>query len=182
FAIQARINMETLQADGSIKPGGGCIRVFDLPGGPGVRVDSCGYTGYHTNPRYDSLLAKLIVHSRSAEFAVALNKASRALEECRIDGVPTNLALLHNLLTHPALRQHQVHTRFVDDHLAMLLGSAMPNRYPADTGATTVADNTITAVENALHAPMQGTIVSVEVVAGDTVRKGQTLLIMDAMK
>ena len=182
FAIQARINMETLQADGSIKPGGGCLRMFDLPGGPGVRVDSCGYTGYHTNPRYDSLLAKLIVHSRSAEFAVALTKASRALEECRIDGVPTNLALLHNLLTHPALRQHQVHTRFVDEHLATLLGGTMPNRYPADTRATIVEDNTITAVENALSAPMQGTIVSVEVVAGDTVRKGQTLLIMDAMK
>src|SRR5690606_37201889 len=60
-AIQLRINMETLAPDGSTRPWGGTLAAFDLPSGPGVRVDSFGYTGYTTSPRYDSLLAKLIV-------------------------------------------------------------------------------------------------------------------------
>lgn len=182
FAIQSRINMETLQADGTLKPGGGVIRAFDLPGGPGVRVDTCGYTGYHTNPRYDSLLAKVIVHSRATAFSTALHKALRALQECRIEGVPTNLPLLQNLLAHPALVQHRVHTRFVDERLTELLAPTTRHLFPVVGGEqeSTVASQA--DIDNALCAPMQGTVVSIDVATGDRVRKGQTLLIMDAMK
>ena len=63
-AIQLRINMETMTADGSAKPGGGTLTAFEPPSGPGVRVDTYGYAGYRTNPNFDSLLAKLIVHAR----------------------------------------------------------------------------------------------------------------------
>ena len=55
-AIQLRINMETMTADGSAKPGGGTLTVFEPPSGPGVRVDTYGYAGYRTNPNFDSLL------------------------------------------------------------------------------------------------------------------------------
>lgn len=182
FAIQCRINMETLLADGSIKPGGGILGTFDLPGGPGIRVDTCGYTGYHTNPRYDSLLAKLIVHSQSVDFAVALRKALRALQECRVDGVPVNIGLLQNLLAHPDLAQHRVHTRFVDEALATLLAAPERQLFPDFTTAEKAGAGQPIDLENALYAPMQGTVVSIDVAAGDTVRKGQTLLIMDAMK
>src|SRR5207244_10853556 len=48
-AIQLRINMETMTADGSARPGGGTLTVFEPPSGPGVRVDSYGYAGYRTN-------------------------------------------------------------------------------------------------------------------------------------
>ena len=48
-AIQLRINMETMTADGSAKPGGGTLAVFEPPSGPGVRVDTYGYAGYRTN-------------------------------------------------------------------------------------------------------------------------------------
>ena len=75
-AIQLRINMETMTEDGSAKPGGGTLTVFEPPSGPGVRVDTYGYAGYRTNPNFDSLLAKLIVHSPSPDFADALARAS----------------------------------------------------------------------------------------------------------
>jgi acetyl/propionyl-CoA carboxylase alpha subunit len=60
-AIQLRVNMETMTEDGSAKPGGGTLSVFEPPSGPGVRVDTYGYAGYRTNPNFDSLLAKVIV-------------------------------------------------------------------------------------------------------------------------
>ncbi len=59
-AIQLRINMETMTEDGSARPGGGTLTVFEPPSGPGVRVDTYGYAGYRTNPNFDSLLAKLM--------------------------------------------------------------------------------------------------------------------------
>src|SRR5580692_1319264 len=62
FAVQLRVNMEKIEADGTIKPSGGTLARFAPPSGPGVRVDTFGYEGYTTNPAFDPLLAKLIVH------------------------------------------------------------------------------------------------------------------------
>jgi pyruvate carboxylase len=59
IAIQLRINTETMQADGSTRPSGGTLRAFNPPSGPGIRLDTYTYTNYSTNPRFDSLLAKL---------------------------------------------------------------------------------------------------------------------------
>ena len=67
---------------------------FDLPAGPGVRVDSHGYAGLAPSPHYDTLLAKLIVHSSSPRFADVVRRSLRALEECHIEGIATNLALV----------------------------------------------------------------------------------------
>ena len=64
FAIQWRINAETLDAQGNARPSSGTLARFDLPAGPGVRVDTHGYAGLAPSPHYDTLLAKLIVHSR----------------------------------------------------------------------------------------------------------------------
>ena len=63
YAMQLRINMEVMDAKGATKPTGGTLAVFDPPSGPGVRVDSFGYAGYKTSAAFDSLLAKVIVHS-----------------------------------------------------------------------------------------------------------------------
>ena len=57
FAIQARINMESMAADGSARPSGGTINAFEAPSGPGLRIDSFAYSGYTTSPNFDSLLA-----------------------------------------------------------------------------------------------------------------------------
>jgi len=122
-AVQVRINLERVTADGALKPGGGTLTAFEVPSGPGLRVDSFGYVGYTTNARFDSLLAKLIGHAPSGDLADALSKTYRALCEFRIAGVETNIPFLQNLLQHPDLRADRIDTRFVDDHLQELVRS-----------------------------------------------------------
>ncbi|MCZ6657514.1 MAG: carbamoyl-phosphate synthase large subunit [Gammaproteobacteria bacterium] len=122
-AIQARINMETLLADGTTKPGGGTLSVFEVPTGPGLRTDTYGYAGYTTSPAFDSLLAKLIVHSPSNSYADAVRKAYRALCETRIEGVPTNLGMLRNLFAQPQFLANEVHTGFIEDHVEQLVAN-----------------------------------------------------------
>ncbi|MBE3603949.1 carbamoyl-phosphate synthase large subunit [bacterium] len=124
FAIQLRINMESMQPDGSAKPAGGTIAAFEPPSGPGLRVDSFAYAGYSTSPRFDSLLAKLIAHSPSAQFADAVRKARRALAEFRIEGVATNLGFLRALVEHPEFAVNHLYTRFIEDHIAELVAAA----------------------------------------------------------
>jgi acetyl/propionyl-CoA carboxylase alpha subunit/acetyl-CoA carboxylase carboxyltransferase component len=209
-AVQLRLNMETMAADGTAKPAGGLIAAYDLPSGPGIRVDGFGYPGYRTSVRYDSLLAKLIVHAPAGGVAEAVAKAYRALSETRITGVATNLAFLQNVLQHPAVAAGATHTRFIDEHLAELLpAAAHPRRYGAtdDTAhragvkldttdplavlalakegpvqAPTPAPEPDPEGAAVLRAPLQGTIVSLAVGPGDTVRPGQPVLVMEAMK
>ena len=65
MALQARINMETMTATGDARPAGGRFTAFEPPAGAGVRVDHAGYAGLSPSPRFDSLIAKMIVHARS---------------------------------------------------------------------------------------------------------------------
>ena len=123
MALEARINMETMTSDGTARPGGGTLTAFEPPSGPGIRVDTLGYVGYRTSPRFDSLLAKVIVSSPSGELAAAAAKAYRALCEFRIAGVPTNVAFLQNLLRHPELVAGRLHTGFVEGHAGELSGA-----------------------------------------------------------
>ncbi len=120
FAIQLRINAESMAADGTARPSGGKISAFEPPSGPGIRVDTCAHTGYAANPRFDSLIAKLIARSSSTDFADVVTKAYRALCEFRIEGVATNVGFLQTLLKHPDFVAHRVHTRFVEDKIAEL--------------------------------------------------------------
>ena len=120
FAIQARVNLETVSADGRVRPAAGTITAFEPPTGPGVRTDTYGYAGYTTNPAFDSLLAKVVGHSPSPNFADAVRRTSRALGEFRLAGVTTNIPFLQNLLDHPDFRAGRLYTRFVDDHLSDL--------------------------------------------------------------
>ena len=121
-ALQARVNLETMNADGSSRPAGGTLTIYEPPSGRGVRVDGFGYAGYRTSARYDSLLAKLIVHTPGDSLAEAANKAWRALGEFKIEGAPTNIPFLQTLLRHPGIA-HQ-HTRFVEENIVSLLGEA----------------------------------------------------------
>ncbi len=130
MALQARINMETMAADGSARPGGGTLASFDLPSGPGVRVDTFGYAGYRTSARFDSLLAKLIVHASGDSLPAVMAKAYRALSEFRIAGVPTNLSFLQSLLRHPDVLAGRVHTRFVEEKIGEILGGEGGGGHP----------------------------------------------------
>lgn len=211
-AIQARINMETMQSDGSTRPSSGTLSVFTPPNGPGIRVDTFGYTGYTPSSRFDALLAKLIVCHASGDFHRAVRRLQRALEEFHVAGVAVNTPFLRSLLRHPAFRNASFHTRFVDDHLAELVVPDDPA--PVAPMAPAAADSPGKPAENAneppdlpagppepapaappserqtdtpqgavpVPSPLQGTIVSVEVREGAEIKAGQLLAIVESMK
>ena len=185
FAVQWRINAETLDAQGNATPGSGTLSRFDLPAGPGVRVDTHGAAGATPSPHYDTLLAKLIVHTRSPRFADALRRSQRALAECRIDGVATNLALLQALATRPEMVSQQVHTRWLESVLPELLIATKYIAIKADsTNAIGQKDLRIAseAPEGAVLAPMPARLVQMSVAEGEVVAAGAELAVLEAMK
>src|SRR4030095_3494457 len=95
---------------------------------PGGRFDACGYAGWQPSPSFDSLLAKVVVSGMAAELSTVLAQADRALSEFRIDGVPTNLALLRTLVRHPDVGAYHVTTSFLDEHLGELLADGDDGR------------------------------------------------------
>jgi acetyl/propionyl-CoA carboxylase alpha subunit len=175
FALQARVNLETMLASGEVHPSGGMLTRFDVPTGPGVRVDTSGYAGYTTNPRFDSLLAKVIVRSSLPEFDALLVRARRALRDFEIEGAATNLPFLERLLAHPALAAGPVTTRFVEEHVAEL-AAAGAGASPV-SAAVELEDGAYVAL-----APVAGRIVSIDVRPGEAVRAGGQLAVIDAMK
>ena len=185
FAVQWRINAETLDAQGNATPGSGTLRRFDLPAGPGVRVDTHGASGATPSPHYDTLLAKLIVHTRSPRFADALRRSQRALAECRIDGVATNLALLQVLAARPEMESQQVHTRWLESVLPQLL-SAMKNvaieAYAERGEGQKTLKSATPPPAGAVLAPMPARLVQLSVAEGDVVAAGAELAVLEAMK
>jgi acetyl-CoA carboxylase carboxyltransferase component/biotin carboxyl carrier protein len=186
-AIQARVNLETLTAEGEVLPSGGRLDAYEPPSGPGVRVDGYGYGGYVTNPNYDSLLAKVIGHAPT--LAQAAGRTARALAEFRLDGVETNAALLRALLERPEVSAGQATTRFIDEHAADLV--AVAARLPVHAVAAAAVSRPGPAAHEIIQAPpgsqpvvagLQATVGSIEVAPGDLVRLGQTLAILEAMK
>ncbi len=134
-AIQARVNLETMAADGSARPTGGVLSAFEPPSGPGVRVDGFGYAGYRTSTRFDSLLAKVIVHAQSGGLATAAAKALRALSEFKIVGAATNIGFLQSLLAHPDVVRGETHTRFIEENMEVLAATAEAPRLYFETSA-----------------------------------------------
>ena len=120
YAIQARVNLETLSADGSVLPSSGTLTAYEPPSGPGVRVDGFGYNGYQTSTAFDPLLAKVIVSTKADNFAAACAKAGRALTEFRIEGLSANTDFLQNILSHADFIGASIHTRWVDDNMQTL--------------------------------------------------------------
>ena len=190
YAIQLRVNMETMDGVGNTQPSSGTLSAFDMPSGPGVRVDTFGYTGYRTSTSFNSLLAKLIVHSAAPSFAAAVAKAYRAACETRIEGVATNMSFLQALLKHKAFAENRVNTRFVEDHVAELVASAAtvhPHLFFERTSEVLQTDPSKTkhgapAGTVAVAVPLQGTVVVVAISEGDTVRPGQQIAVVEAMK
>jgi acetyl-CoA carboxylase biotin carboxylase subunit len=110
WAIEVRVNAEDPERD--FQPSPGLIELFVPPGGPGVRVDSHGYSGYRIPPNYDSMIAKLLVHRPTREQAVAT--MLRALDEFHITGPKTTIPLLRRVLNHSDFRGAQHDTGFVE--------------------------------------------------------------------
>jgi acetyl/propionyl-CoA carboxylase alpha subunit/acetyl-CoA carboxylase carboxyltransferase component len=190
FAIQLRINTESMTADGGTLPCTGTLVAFDPPSGPGIRVDTAGYGGYRINSHFDPLLAKLIAWSPSSEFADAVTKSRRALAEFRIEGVSTNIGLLDAVLAHPAFLANEVHTRFVEQNADALVVAAQRTGkpdlfFPATEGAIDggAADHAAPPANSVpVTMTMQGSIVSIDVDFGARVHGGQQLAVIESMK
>ena len=112
-AIECRINAENPE---TFAPSPGTISAFNLPGGPGVRVDTFVYSGYQVTPFYDSLIAKVIVHARTRELAIARMK--RALEAMVIEGIKTTVPLHLKIMDDPRFRAGDIGTDFMEYFLA----------------------------------------------------------------
>jgi acetyl-CoA carboxylase, biotin carboxylase subunit len=89
-AIEVRVYAE--DADHGFLPASGRVERLELPGGPGVRVDSGLFEGLEVTPHYDPLLAKITVHAATREDAI--ERLLRALSEVTVTGVVTNLPFL----------------------------------------------------------------------------------------
>jgi acetyl/propionyl-CoA carboxylase alpha subunit/acetyl-CoA carboxylase carboxyltransferase component len=185
FAVQLRINLESMAADGSTRPTGGTLSTYEPPSGAGIRVDGYGYSGYTTSPGFDSLLAKVIVHAE-ADYPAVLRRAYRALCEFRLEGVASNLSFLQNLLSHPRVQANDVTTAFIERHTGdMLVGREHPNLFFAQKQASTQHSASQTNAPPgtvALIAPVQGVLVTLSVQPGDPIARGQQVAIMESMK
>jgi acetyl-CoA carboxylase, biotin carboxylase subunit len=113
-AIECRINAEDPARN--FAPSPGTLTTFHLPGGPGVRVDTHGYTGYRVPPFYDSLVAKLIVHGNTREEALA--RMRHSLAAFVVEGVHTTIPFLQTVMDHPAFIAGEVDTKFIERMLA----------------------------------------------------------------
>nr|WP_240945698.1 carboxyl transferase domain-containing protein [Rhodococcus sp. HNM0569] len=172
IAMQCRVNMETVTADGTAVPESGTLATFSVPSGPGVRVDTYGFPGLTPSTRYDSLLAKVIVHVRGTDFAAAVRKADAALAEFAVDGVRTNRDMLRAVVTTPEFVTGAVTTEFFGDNLA---------RFAGDANTAAAQDISVASGEEALHAPLTGTVVAVAD-AGTTAGAGEPVVVLEAMK
>jgi acetyl-CoA carboxylase biotin carboxylase subunit len=112
-AMEFRINAEDPEKD--FMPSPGEISFLDVPGGPGVRVDSAIYQGYRIPPFYDSMVGKLIVWALTREEAI--NRARRALREYRLEGIKTTIPLHIRLLEERAFRSGEYHTGYLEELL-----------------------------------------------------------------
>jgi acetyl/propionyl-CoA carboxylase alpha subunit/acetyl-CoA carboxylase carboxyltransferase component len=176
IAIQTRVNMESMGADGSVMPTAGTLTVFSPPSGPGVRVDTFGRPGLTPSPRYDSLLAKVITRVRGSSFSAALRKAQTALDEFGIEGIRTNIGFLREILSHSQTHSGPVTTDFVDENLSTLIGAAQSRR-----SEPRVASIELYPGEEVLRAQLAGTVV--EAAPEDTeFAAGAQLVVLEAMK
>lgn len=111
-AIECRINAENPSRN--FAPCPGTIDYLLMPsGGIGLRVDSAIYLGYEIPPYYDSMLAKVIVHGRDRDEAIA--KMKRALYEFIIEGVDTNIEYQNKILNNKQFEKCQYNTSFLEN-------------------------------------------------------------------
>ena len=109
-SIECRINAEDPYNDFIPCPGG--IEELNLPGGPGVRIDTHIYPGYKISPHYDSMVAKLITFGRTRWEAI--NIMRRALEEFYIAPIKTTVPLHKEIVCHPSFLKGDVTTHFLE--------------------------------------------------------------------
>jgi len=108
-SIECRVNAEDPD---TFVPSAGRITAFNMPGGPGVRVDTAAHADAVIPPYYDSLIAKLIVHGRDRSEAIA--RMRRALEMFVVEGIKTSIPLHQRILTDEDFEAGRLDTHFLE--------------------------------------------------------------------
>ena len=108
-AIECRINAEDPI---TFTPSPGSIRYFNVPGGPGVRVDTAAHEGAEISPYYDSMIAKLMVHGRDRKEAIARMK--RCLDVMVVEGIKTTIPIHKRILDEPDFQAGRLSTKFME--------------------------------------------------------------------
>jgi acetyl-CoA carboxylase biotin carboxylase subunit len=111
-AIECRVNAEDPE---TFAPSPGVIRAFSVPGGPGVRVDTFAHSECTIPPYYDSLIAKIIVHGRDRQEAIA--RMRRTLEMTVIEGIKTSIPLHLKVLAEPDFVAGRLSTSFMERYI-----------------------------------------------------------------
>lgn len=206
-SIEFRINGE--DPGRSFLPAPGTITKWEVPSGPGIRVDAGFTAGDVIGGNFDSLLAKLIVTGATRNEAI--NRAKRALAEFRVEGLATALPFHRAIISDPTFtKDFQVYTSYIETEFVNEI--PMFQNGTSGIGNTTKPETFIAEVnghrfEVALHtnevsykrhraksgvtgiitgdaltSPMQGTVVKIAVSEGDQVEVGDLIFVLEAMK
>lgn len=217
-SFEFRINGE--DAGRNFMPAPGSVHVFNVPGGPGVRVDTGVEAGSEISGSFDSMIAKLIV--TGATRTEALERSRRALAEMHIEGMPTVLPFHRKIVNDPAFigskGKFGIYTRWIEtewnndvepwegshteSHVETQRNNvvveidgkrievSLPKQLFQSGGGKSSApapkrkahSNVQIDSGKALTSQMQATVVKIAVQEGDSVTKGQQLLVLEAMK
>jgi len=115
WAIECRINAE--DPYNNYMPSTGVITTSQLPAGPGVRVDTGVFPGFHITPFYDPMISKLICYGKTR--AEAVLRMRRALEEYRITGVKTNIPFHQRMMDSHRFLSGSFDTEFVENRFSL---------------------------------------------------------------
>ena len=206
-SIEFRINGE--DPGRSFLPAPGRITSWNIPTGPGVRVDAGFRNGDVIGGNFDSLLAKLIVTGATRKEAI--QRARRALAEFEVGGLATALPFHRAILEDSAYTEEfKVYTSYIENeftndipaftstvaeiqtHVAAekLIAEVNGKRFeilvhapePVVKRHRAKQSSTGTASGTGLTSPMQGTIVKVAVEEGQKVEAGELIIVLEAMK
>ena len=185
FAVQSRLVLH----------GAGLIAGYKEPSGAGIRVDGCGYAGYAPAAQFDPLLAKLICTGTT--YQAALNRSSHALDEFHVQGLPTNLGQLKAIISNETVISGDARTTLLEEQAQHLTPPSSPS-LPLDllqsqsrnlTGGLTTTPSTasnhgleVAEGDRGIECPMNGSVIEISIVKGDTVKAGDTLMVISAMK
>ena len=206
-SIEFRINGE--DPGRSFLPAPGRITEWQIPTGPGVRVDAGFRKGDVIGGNFDSLLAKLIVTGATREEAI--QRARRALAEFDVQGLATALPFHRAILEDPAYTEDfKVYTSYIENEFK----NNIPAHAAVDSDLQTkaAAEKLVAEVNgkrfeilvhapepvvkrhrakqasasgasgDSLPSPMQGTVVKIAVEEGQKVEAGELIIVLEAMK
>jgi len=206
-SFEFRINGE--DPGRSFLPAPGRITQWQIPTGPGVRVDAGFRNGDTIGGNFDSLLAKLIVTGSTREEAV--QRARRALAEFHVGGLATALPFHRAVMDDPAFTENfSVYTSYIENEFKNEIPPFAQSALESQTHAA--AEHLVTEINGkrfeifvhapepvhkrhrakqgasgasagtALTSPMQGTVVKVAVQEGQKVEAGELIIVLEAMK